>query len=186
MWCYQLMWNDSGARIVLRRVNLKAIKPNRVAPALTRPLTSRSTAVFQEAPWVPKASRLKYFTTAASRVFWPNLGPAPAGRGWDQQGNNFTGGAVPAQGYQGGGNAGGYGRGQNHSGNNWQQAAGNNNQTNNNFNQGSFQAWFYIILGCSPWLLNLSTLWKSTLGGFWNGFLLFSEANTHFCSFFIW
>lgn len=55
-------------------------------------------------------------------------GPAPAGRGWDQQGNNFSGGAVPAQGYQGPPNASGYGRGQNNAGN------------NNNFNQGGYQS----------------------------------------------
>ncbi|GAM33388.1 nonsense-mediated-related protein [Talaromyces pinophilus] len=64
-------------------------------------------------------------------------GPAPAGRGWDQQGNNFSG-AVPGQGYQAPSNAGGYGRGQNNAGNNWQQPGGNNQS--NNFNQGGYQS----------------------------------------------
>lgn len=71
------------------------------------------------------------------RMYFDNLsGPAPAGRGWDQQGNNFSGGAVPGQGYQGPNNGGGYGRGQNNSGNNWQQPGVNNN----NFNQSGYQS----------------------------------------------
>ncbi|CEO58916.1 Putative RRM_1-domain-containing protein [Penicillium brasilianum] len=61
-----------------------------------------------------------------------NQGPAPAGRGWDQQGNNFGGPGMPAQGYAQG-NAGGYGRGQPMS------PSGNWDQSNNNFN-GAYQA----------------------------------------------
>ncbi|KAJ5728970.1 RNA recognition motif domain eukaryote [Penicillium malachiteum] len=63
-----------------------------------------------------------------------NQGPAPAGRGWDQQGNGFAGGpAMPGgQGYPQG-NAGGYGRGQPMS------PSGNWDQSNNNFN-GGYQA----------------------------------------------
>jgi nucleolysin TIA-1/TIAR len=62
-----------------------------------------------------------------------NQGPAPAGRGWDQQANNFTGPAMPGQGYPQAGNAGGYGRGQPMS------PSGNWDQSNNNFN-GGYQA----------------------------------------------
>ncbi|KAJ5806501.1 RNA recognition motif domain eukaryote [Penicillium pulvis] len=64
-----------------------------------------------------------------------NQGPAPAGRGWDQQGNNFGGPGMPGQGYPQGpqGNAGGYGRGQPMS------PSGNWDQSNNNFN-GGYQA----------------------------------------------
>ncbi|CRG83067.1 Nucleolysin TIAR [Talaromyces islandicus] len=78
-------------------------------------------------------------------------GPAPAGRGWDQQGNNFAGGAVPGQAFQGPAPAAGYGRGQNASGANWQQQQqqqpqqqqqqqpGNAN-FGNGFGQGGYQA----------------------------------------------
>ncbi|CAL5871133.1 uncharacterized protein PFLUO_LOCUS5379 [Penicillium psychrofluorescens] len=58
-----------------------------------------------------------------------NQGPAPAGRGWDQQGNNFGGPGMPNQGY---GQGGGYGRGQPMSPTgNWDQS-----NNNNNFNAG--------------------------------------------------
>ncbi|KAJ5835213.1 RNA recognition motif domain eukaryote [Penicillium robsamsonii] len=61
-----------------------------------------------------------------------NQGPAPAGRGWDQQSNNFNGPAMAGQGYAQAGNAGGYGRGQPMSpSGNWDQS--------NNFN-GGYQA----------------------------------------------
>lgn len=60
------------------------------------------------------------------------IGPAPAGRGWDQQPNNFNGPAMAGQGYAQAGNAGGYGRGQPMSpSGNWEQP--------NNFN-GGYQA----------------------------------------------
>lgn len=59
-------------------------------------------------------------------------GPAPAGRGWDQQANNFNGAAMAGQAYAQAGNAGGYGRGQPMSpSGNWDQS--------NNFN-GGYQA----------------------------------------------
>lgn len=59
------------------------------------------------------------------------VGPAPAGRGWDQQANNFAGPGMPAQGFAQG-NAGAYGRGQPMSpSGNWDQS--------NNFN-GGYQA----------------------------------------------
>jgi nucleolysin TIA-1/TIAR len=59
------------------------------------------------------------------------IGPAPAGRGWDQP-NNFNGPAMAGQGYAQAGNAGGYGRGQPMSpSGNWDQS--------NNFN-GGYQA----------------------------------------------
>lgn len=60
------------------------------------------------------------------------IGPAPAGRGWDQQPNNFNGPAMAGQGYAQAGNAGGYGRGQAMSpSGNWDQST--------NFN-GGYQA----------------------------------------------
>lgn len=59
------------------------------------------------------------------------LGPAPAGRGWDQQANNFGGPGMPGQGFPQG-NAAAYGRGQPVSpSGNWDQS--------NNFN-GGYQA----------------------------------------------
>jgi len=61
------------------------------------------------------------------------IGPAPAGRGWDQQANNFNGPAMAGQAYPQAGNAGGYGRGQPMS------PSGNWDQSNNNFN-GGYQA----------------------------------------------
>ena len=60
------------------------------------------------------------------------IGPAPAGRGWDQQPNNFNGPAMAGQGYAQAGNTGGYGRGQAMSpSGNWDQST--------NFN-GGYQA----------------------------------------------
>jgi nucleolysin TIA-1/TIAR len=69
-----------------------------------------------------------------------DTGPSPGGRGWDQQGNNFAGApAVPGQGYaQAPANAGGYGRGQNHPGGNWNQ--GGNANFGNGFGAGGYQA----------------------------------------------
>lgn len=65
-------------------------------------------------------------------LFTDMIGPAPAGRGWDQQANNFNGPAMAGQGYAQAGNAGGYGRGQPMSpSGNWDQS--------NNFN-GGYQA----------------------------------------------
>ncbi|KAJ6120620.1 Oligouridylate-binding protein 1 [Penicillium sp. IBT 18751x] len=61
-----------------------------------------------------------------------NQGPAPAGRGWDQQANNFGGPGMPGQGFPQG-NTGGYGRGQPMS------PTGNWDQSNTNFN-GGYQA----------------------------------------------
>lgn len=58
------------------------------------------------------------------------LGPAPAGRGWDQQVNNFGGPGMPGYAQA---NVGGYGRGQPMS------PSGNWDQSNNNFN-GGYQA----------------------------------------------
>ncbi|KAF7718913.1 RNA recognition motif-containing protein [Penicillium ucsense] len=60
-----------------------------------------------------------------------NQGPAAAGRGWDQQGNNFGGPGMPAQGYAQGN--GGFGRGQPMS------PSGNWDQSNSGFN-GAYQA----------------------------------------------
>lgn len=60
------------------------------------------------------------------------IGPAPAGRGWDQGANNFGGPGMPAQGFPQG-NAAGYGRGQPMS------PSGNWDQANSNFN-GAYQA----------------------------------------------
>lgn len=60
------------------------------------------------------------------------VGPAPAGRGWDQQANNFGGPGMPGQAFAQG-NAAAYGRGQPMS------PSGNWDQSNNNFN-GGYQA----------------------------------------------
>ncbi|TQB75768.1 hypothetical protein MPDQ_001732 [Monascus purpureus] len=57
-------------------------------------------------------------------------GPSPAGRSWDQQGSNFTGPGMPAQGYGVPASAAGYGRGQGAPNANWNQ------QNNANFGNG--------------------------------------------------
>ncbi|BDD59697.1 hypothetical protein MAP00_004890 [Monascus purpureus] len=60
----------------------------------------------------------------------PQQGPSPAGRSWDQQGSNFTGPGMPAQGYGVPASAAGYGRGQGAPNANWNQ------QNNANFGNG--------------------------------------------------
>ncbi|OJJ49824.1 hypothetical protein ASPZODRAFT_58875 [Penicilliopsis zonata CBS 506.65] len=81
------------------------------------------------------------FNSSPAGTFFPQYGgpgapmtpqgPSPAGRGWDQQGNNFGGPGMPAQGYgQVPGNAGGFGRGQNTPNSGWNQ------QNNANFGNG--------------------------------------------------
>ncbi|PGG99344.1 hypothetical protein AJ80_09382 [Polytolypa hystricis UAMH7299] len=65
-------------------------------------------------------------------------GPSPGGRGWDQQGGNFAGPAMPAQGYGGQlpGSAGGFGRGQTTPASGWAQP--NSGSFGNGF--GGYQA----------------------------------------------
>lgn len=65
------------------------------------------------------------------------IGPSPGGRGWDQQGSNFGGPGMPAQGYgQIPASAGGYGRGQSAPASGWGQP--NSGSFGNGF--GGYQA----------------------------------------------